>query len=112
MVIVIVIVEMATMVVMCWCCVIANLKAGYSDVSAIIIAKCYTTWGCDGIPMSSIENVEVRKKIFGRFVLAAVVHGNWPLWTTVTTVAMDHGSIELQCLFIFSNALSQEPKCP
>jgi hypothetical protein len=55
---VIVIVEMATMVVMCWCCVIANLKAGYFDISAIIIAKCYTAWGCDGIPMSSIENVD------------------------------------------------------
>ena len=54
----IVIVEMATTVVMCWCCVIANLKSCYSDVSAIIIAKCYTTWGCDGIPMSSIENVD------------------------------------------------------
>jgi hypothetical protein len=38
-VIVIVIVEMPTMVVMCWCCVIANLKAGYSDVSVIIISK-------------------------------------------------------------------------
>ena len=38
-VIVIVIVEIATMVVMYWYCVIANLKAHYSDVSVIIISK-------------------------------------------------------------------------
>jgi hypothetical protein len=39
-----------------------------------LLAKRYTTWGCDGISLS-IEIVEVRKK----FSVASY----WPLWTTV-----------------------------